>query len=165
MRRIVGVCSIQHTSAADCSLVETTVSANASSSRAESTAGSFEILIDGLCPLCKREARFLEWLDKGRGRLVLTDITDPGFDPASYGTTMDEVMGSIHARNADGTMVTGMEVFRIAYSRVGWGWFMGWTGWPVFRPLVDAGYRWFAKHRLRLTGHADRCPDGRCKVG
>lgn len=128
-------------------------------------ADALEILIDGLCPLCKREAKFLQWLDKGRGRLVMTDIAAAGFDPAPYGATMDQVMGSIHARKADGTIVTGMEVFRLAYARVGWGWFMGWTGWPLVRPLIDAAYRVFARLRLRLSPHAQDCSDSRCKIG
>ena len=126
--------------------------------------GPLEILIDGLCPLCKQEARLLARMDKGRGRLILTDITSEGFNPADYNRTFEDVMGSIHARKADGSLVTGMEVFRLAYASVGWGWLVGWTKWPIIKPLVDASYRWFARNRLRLTGHADRCDLGRCRV-
>ncbi len=127
-------------------------------------ADALEVLIDGLCPLCKREARFLERLDKGRGRLVMTDITAPGFDASDYGKTFDDLMGEIHAVRPGGELVTGVEVFREAYSRVGWGWLLAWTRWPVLRQVSDAAYRWFARNRLRLTGHADRCEEGRCKV-
>ncbi len=128
-----------------------------------------EILIDGLCPLCAKEAKLLEWLDGDKGRLKMTDIAAEDFDASRYGKTFEEVMGEIHAVMPDGTLITGVEVFRQAYSRIGWGWLLGWTRWPVFNRIADAGYRWFAKNRLKLTGHGDRCnldPDqpGRCKV-
>jgi predicted DCC family thiol-disulfide oxidoreductase YuxK len=122
------------------------------------------VLIDGDCPLCKHEARLLERLDKGRGRLELIDITAPDFDPARFGRTHDEVMGHIHGVTPEGEVVTGMEVFRQAYRAIGWGWLWAPTGWPVLRPLFDLAYRFFAKHRLRLTGRKDACEDGRCRV-
>lgn len=123
---------------------------------------TYEILVDGDCPLCAKEARLLSRLDKGRGRLRITDITEPGFDATAYGTSYDEVMGTIHGRSADGNVQTGVEVFRRAYGAVGWGWLLGWTRLPVIRPVVDAVYRFFARHRLRLTGRS--CEDGRCRV-
>ena len=124
----------------------------------------FTILIDGECPLCLHEANLLRKLDGGRGRLELVDIADPAFDAGRYGTTFDAVMGSIHGVKGDGGLVHGVEVFRRAYAAVGWGWLWAPTGWPLVKPVVDACYRWFAKHRLRLTGRKDPCVDGRCRV-
>ena len=126
--------------------------------------GPVTVLIDGDCPLCKHEAGLLERLDKGRGRLRLVDITAPDFDASDYGRTYDEVMGHIHGVTPEGEIVTGMEVFRQAYRAIGWGWLWAPTGWPVLRPIFDAAYRFFAKHRLRLTGRKDACEDGRCRV-
>ncbi|MEM7755535.1 MAG: DUF393 domain-containing protein [Planctomycetota bacterium] len=125
----------------------------------------FTILIDGECPLCAHEANFLRWLDRGKGRLDLVDITEPAFDAGVYGTTFDAVMGSIHGVRPDGGLVDGVEVFRRAYAAVGWGWLWAPTGWPVIKPIVDAAYKFFAKHRLRLTGRPNACEDGRCRVG
>lgn len=121
---------------------------------------TYEILVDGECPLCAKEAAFLHRLDGGRGRLRITDITKPGFDAEEYGTTYEEVMGTIHGRSAGGEVQRGVEVFRRAYGAVGWGWLLGWTRLPFIRGIVDVVYRWFARHRLRLTGRsceADRC--------
>jgi len=129
------------------------------------TQPEFTILIDGECPLCAHEANFLRWLDRGRGRLALVDIAEPGFDAGRFGTTFETVMGSIHGVKADGALVHGVEVFRRAYAAVGWGWLWAPTGWPGIRLVVDAAYRWFAKHRLTLTGRKDACDDGRCRVG
>ena len=92
------------------------------------------------------------------------DITDKMFDPAAYGTTHSEVMGTIHGV-ADGELVTGMEVFRRAYAAVGWGWLWAPTGWPGLKWLFDASYRWFARNRLRLTGReGEECDGDRCRV-
>ncbi|MHC4949249.1 MAG: thiol-disulfide oxidoreductase DCC family protein [Planctomycetota bacterium] len=123
---------------------------------------TFTILIDGDCPLCRREAALLARLDRGRGGLRLVDIAAPGFDPGPLGRTRDDLMGEIHGLDADGRLVTGMEVFRGAYAAVGAGWLLAPTAWWPLRPLLDAAYRWFARHRLRLTGRAAGCA-GACR--
>ena len=122
------------------------------------------ILIDGDCPLCAREARLLERMDRGRGRLEMVDIAAPGFDPAAYGATMEQVTGSIHAYDEQARLHTGMAVFRHAYALVGWGWLLAPTGWPLLRPVFDAFYRWFARNRYRLTFRKDPCAAGRCRI-
>lgn len=128
---------------------------------AHTTMPALALLIDGACPLCRREADFLRRLDAGHGRLAFVDITAPDFDAERYGRTQADVMGQIHAVMPDGTLVAGMEVFRRAYAAVGWGWLVAPTGWPLLRPLVDSAYRWFARNRRRFTGRA-ACDDGRC---
>jgi predicted DCC family thiol-disulfide oxidoreductase YuxK len=124
----------------------------------------FRILIDGLCPLCQREATLMARLDKGRGNLIIEDIAAPSFDAAKYGTTFETVMGSIHGVLPDGRLVQGMEVFRRAYATVGCGWVLAWTRWPIAKQLTDAAYVVFAKYRLGLTGRKDACEGGRCKL-
>lgn len=94
----------------------------------------------------------------------MIDISAPEFDPGQWGLTLEEVMGRIHAVARDGSLVTGMEVFRRAYAAVGWGWLWAPTGWPVFRPMFDAFYRWFARNRYRLTGRSVPCEADRCRV-
>lgn len=122
-----------------------------------------KLLFDGECPLCTREVRLLERLNK-RGRLALEDIAAPGFDPAAYGRTLEQLMGHIHAVLPDGQLVTGMEAFRRSYTAVGLGALAAPTGWPGLRSLFDHGYSWFARNRLRLTGRASDCDAGRCAV-
>jgi len=124
----------------------------------------FKILIDGECPLCKREGRILAWLDRGRNRLVIEDITAADFDPKGYGVSMQELMGQIHGVLPDGTLLKGMEVFRRAYDAVGLGWLLAPTRWPILRSISDAGYAWFVRNRLRLTGRSGACDSGRCRV-
>jgi apolipoprotein D and lipocalin family protein len=113
------------------------------------------VLYDGDCPLCSREIRFLEKLDRGRGRIQFEDIAEPSFDPGAYGLDAGAVMARIHGVLQDGTVIGGVEVFRRAYAAVGMGWLLAWTRWPGLRRLADLAYRTFARNRLRWTG---RCP-------
>ena len=119
----------------------------------------FTILIDGQCALCRREAAFMQRLDRGRGLLRIVDIAAPDFEAGAFGVTIDALMGQIHGVAPDGTMLRGMEVFRRAWRAVGYGWVLAPTAWPLVRPIADAAYRWFARHRLRLTG---RCTPESC---
>lgn len=132
------------------------------------TASSPEVtvFIDGLCPLCRHEAKLLSRLDKGRGRLALVDIAAPDFDAGAYGRTQDDLMRSIHALCVDGSMVTGMEVFRRAYAAVGWGWLWAPTGWPGVRWVFDRLYSVFARVRpyLRRGEKAGACEADRCRA-
>lgn len=122
----------------------------------------FKILIDGECPICRREASFLRWLDDGRGRLAIEDITAPEFDPAGYGTTMEALMGQIHGVTPRGTLVKGMTVFRRAYDAVGLGWLLAPTNWPIVKPIADRCYAIFARNRYRLTRRTGACTSDRC---
>jgi len=125
----------------------------------------FKVLIDGMCPVCRREGDLLRWLDRGHGRLAIEDISAPGFDPAGYGTSMEKLMGQIHGVTPGGTLVTGMAVFRRAYDAVGLGWLLAPTNWPILRPIADAGYAWFARHRHWLTGRSETCDSEHCRIG
>lgn len=108
----------------------------------------FEIFIDGGCSLCSREAGLLRRLDRGRGRLKLTDLASPEFERSDHGLSYEQVMRSIHGMTPDGRVVHGVEVFRRAYEAVGLGWLWAPTGWPVLRPLADEVYRAFARWRF-----------------
>lgn len=119
-----------------------------------------EMFFDGDCPLCVRETNVLRKMDR-RGRIKFTDIAAPEFKADEHGKTFDELMEKMHGRLADGTWVTGVEVFRRLYSAVGFGRVMWLTRVPGVSHALDLGYRIFAANRLRLTG---RCAGGVCKV-
>jgi len=110
----------------------------------------FKILYDGDCPLCRREARFLQKRNLA-GWLAFEDIAAPGFDPAVYHATRDQLMGVIHG------------VFPEAYRAVGLGWVLAPTGWPGLRWLADRAYDWFARHRMGIGQWFGRqCDSGTC---
>ncbi|MBT8446733.1 MAG: DUF393 domain-containing protein [Gammaproteobacteria bacterium] len=111
----------------------------------------YTIYYDGDCPICALEIRNLRRLDDD-GRLDFVDVTAPAFDAASSGKTREELLARMHARRADGSIETGMQVFRGAYERVGKGWMVRWTGWPGVRQVFDWLYLRFANNRERLGG-------------
>jgi ligand-binding SRPBCC domain-containing protein/predicted DCC family thiol-disulfide oxidoreductase YuxK len=139
--------------------------ANAARARPAGENWQVKLLYDGACPFCMAEVRFLARRNDGNS-LAMEDIAAPGFDAGRFDLDQESVEGKIHAILPDGSVVTGMEVFRRIYSAVGLGWLMAPTGWPVLRPIFDWGYKWFARHRVRLGNLAGRpaCTETRCQT-
>jgi predicted DCC family thiol-disulfide oxidoreductase YuxK len=124
----------------------------------------FKVLYDGECPFCRIEARWLRHLNRS-GQLIIEDIAEPGFDPAQYGSTLPELMGTLHGVFPDGRKTLGVETFREAYRAVGLGWILAPTGWPVLRPIFDFLYRLFARNRVRMGRLFGRsCAGDRCAI-
>lgn len=126
---------------------------------------ALEMFHDGDCPLCMREVRMLQRLDR-RGAITFTDIAAPGF-VAPPGRSLAELNRTMHARQ-DGEWVEGVEVFRQLYAAVGLGPLVAFTRLPGLSGALDWGYAKFAKNRLRLTGRCDsgvcELPDGSARV-
>jgi len=120
------------------------------------------VMYDGLCPMCSREISFLQ----GRcsdDSVVFEDIADPKFDPAKFGLTMDEVIGSMHAVRTDGTVLRGVDVFIEVYRHCRLNWLADVLAFRPARPVFDFFYRVFARIRpwfSKLDREAcnDRCP-------
>lgn len=108
------------------------------------------LLYDANCAVCSLEMDHLRSLN-AEGRLQFVDISAPGFDPAPYGVTLAAMDAEIHARRADGEVIRGVQVLRLAYEAVGLGWVLRPTAWPPLRGLSDVGYRLFARHRRRIS--------------
>lgn len=124
--------------------------------------GRFTLLYDGACVFCVREVRWLQLWNR-RGLLAFEDVSAPGFDPARYGTTQEALMQVMHGVYPDGRIVRALDAFREAYRLVGLGWILAPTKWPVFRPLFEALYRLFARHRMPLGSlFGQSCASGAC---
>ena len=119
-----------------------------------------EVFYDGDCPLCVREIGLIRWMDR-RGQIRFTDIAEGRFDATVYGKSHDELMAEIHGRDSAGRWLVGVEVFRRLYGAVGFGPLAAASRLPGVSHVLDAGYAFFAKRRLWLTG---RCADGSCRV-
>ena len=137
------------------------------------------LLYEEACPLCKLEVDNLK-ARNDKGLLRFVDVSAPGFDPAPYGVSLSDMMEAIHAVKPDGSVIRGVEVFRLAYGAVGLGWLTMPTGWPFLKPLFDRGYIHLARNRHGLSGkfawllsgiaarRADRrsrrCREGHCDL-
>jgi predicted DCC family thiol-disulfide oxidoreductase YuxK len=108
------------------------------------------LLYDGACPVCNLEMDNLKARNTA-GLLRFVDISVPLFDAVPYGATLEAMNGLIHAQRPDGSLVVGVEVFRLAYGAVGLGHLTAPTAWPVLKPLIDVAYKVFARNRYGFS--------------
>ncbi|MDR0717696.1 MAG: DUF393 domain-containing protein [Azoarcus sp.] len=111
-----------------------------------------EFLYDGDCAICRCDVANLRRRDRQR-RLRFIDVADPAFDPAPYGRAREALLARITARRADGLIVEGPEVFRLALAAVGLGWIAAPTRLPVLAQITELAYACFARHRTWLSKH------------
>ena len=109
-----------------------------------------EFLFDGQCRICLYDVAHLRQLDKA-GRLIFVDASAADFDAAPYGGDREALLARIHARLADGRMVAGVEVFRLALGAVGYAWLVAPTRWPGLSQFSELAYSVFARHRITLS--------------
>jgi predicted DCC family thiol-disulfide oxidoreductase YuxK len=117
------------------------------------------LLYDAACPVCALEMDHLRARNDA-GRLAFVDISAPGFDPAPYGATFAEMDAQIHAVRADGQLMKGVQVLRLAYEAVGLGWVMRPVGFAPLRGPSELAYRLFARHRRTISRIAAPLIDG-----
>lgn len=111
------------------------------------------MLYDGDCPLCMKEVNFLKDRNEKYQAIDFVDIAAEDYSPeANAGIEWETAMDKIHAIEADGRVITGIEVFRRLYEVVGLGWVYGITKNPVVGRLADRVYDFWAKYRLPITG-------------
>ena len=121
------------------------------------------VFFDGACPICAREISLMRRLDR-HGRLAFCDFSSPGYDAAATGLAVADLSAVIHARWADGTVITSVDVFRGMWDAVGLGGLVWLSRLPVFEPILQRGYAWFARNRLWLTGRANGCTENTCNA-
>ena len=129
-----------------------------------STSPELTLLYDGGCPLCVREVTFLRRRDREQS-IRFIDVDAQDYCPEDWcGISYRQAMARIHAIQADGTVLTDVEVFREAYRLIGLGWLYAPTRWPLLGPVVDAFYRVWARYRLQITNRAslDQLCQERC---
>lgn len=117
------------------------------------THAPLKIYYDASCPMCASEMRALKALDK-EDRLDLVDCSAAQFDPASVapeGVTRSALMARIHARDADGRWLVGIDVFEAAYRAAGLNTAARLCGSRVLRPLLNRLYPLIADHRQLLS--------------
>jgi len=120
------------------------------------------VFFDGACPICDREIALMKRLDRRR-RLEFCDFSAQEYDAASSGFATADLGAVIHARWADGSIITGVEVFRAMWEAVGLGFLARLSRLSLVEPLVLNAYAWFARNRLRLTGRSHECTGDACR--
>lgn len=109
------------------------------------------IYYDASCPLCRTEMETLKQADD-TNQLILVDCSQTAMQlPDSCPVTRDALMSRIHAQDAMGSWITGVDVFAAAYTVTGFT-KMGklWSS-RILRPLLSRAYPWVADHRQWLS--------------
>jgi len=112
------------------------------------------VFYDASCPMCASEMHAIKTLDRD-GRIVLVDCSASGFDDSALaegGYCRVDAMTLIHARDADGRWLIGIDVFQAAYRAAGLATIARFWGSRRLRPLLERIYPWVARHRQRLSG-------------
>lgn len=111
------------------------------------------IYYDASCPLCREEMQAIVASDR-EGRIQLHDASGPeGVDghARAAGLTREQLMRLIHARDAEGRWLVGVDVFVVAYGAVGLSGIARFWSHPRLRPLLDRVYPWIARARQPLS--------------
>ncbi|WP_447529312.1 thiol-disulfide oxidoreductase DCC family protein [Vreelandella sp. TE19] len=116
---------------------------------AKNAAAPVTLFYDGRCPFCQKE---VAWLSKHhhRNRVELVDIRAEGFEPMPSGPAFDALMGKLHVLDNNGAWYIGMDASRALYSVLGYRRWVWLSCLPGLRGVMNAGYRLFARHRVRL---------------
>ena len=125
------------------------------------------LYFDGRFPACIGYALFLHRADRHR-RLAFVDITAERFDPAPLHTDLAALNRTLHARRANGDMLTGVPAICAAFALAGKGWMTLPLRLPVLRALAVPSYLVVARHRHRLSRllglrAPPGCTDGLCR--
>jgi len=113
------------------------------------TAYPITVYYDASCALCRSEIESLKSRDTG-DRLRLVDCSAADF-VVPEGATRDALMSRIHARDADGAWLRGVDVFAAVYEAAAFPRLARLYRAPALRPLFDRMYPWIADHRRALS--------------
>jgi predicted DCC family thiol-disulfide oxidoreductase YuxK len=110
------------------------------------------IYYDSACPICSTEMGTLMSLDVDH-RLVLFDGAGGALDAACIeaGLSSQQLLAIIHARDADGRWIEGIDVFVAAYRAAGLSALASLFADRRLRPIWDRVYPWIARNRYRLS--------------
>jgi predicted DCC family thiol-disulfide oxidoreductase YuxK len=111
------------------------------------------IFYDASCPLCRKEMHALKEYDE-QDRLRLVDCSNDDFqdDLAQQAKiSRTDMMNLIHARDASGRWIIGVDVFVYAYRAGGIEGAARLFESRSLRPLLNRVYPWVARNRMVLS--------------
>ncbi|MEY4729525.1 MAG: hypothetical protein RL020_683 [Pseudomonadota bacterium] len=111
------------------------------------------IFYDASCPLCRKEMHALKDYD-AQDRLRLIDCSTATFHDASAvqaKISTADMLRLIHARDASGRWIIGVDVFVLAYRAAGIEAVAGFFEFRPLRPFLNRLYPWIARNRMALS--------------
>jgi len=109
------------------------------------------IFYDASCPICATEMHTIKETDF-HNQLILIDCSNQDFkEPAFCPSTKDIMMERIHAVDATGQWIKGVDVFQVAYQAAGFHQLSRFWGSKTLRPILSRAYPWIADNRHWLS--------------
>lgn len=109
------------------------------------------IFYDASCPICATEMQTIKETDF-HNQLILIDCSSQDFtEPAYCPSTKAIMMERIHAVDAAGQWIKGVDVFEAAYQAAGFTKLSRFWGSKTLRPILTRAYPWVADNRHWLS--------------
>lgn len=110
------------------------------------------IFYDASCPICKSEMEAIKISDV-QNKLNLVDCSPTTFDVKKYTNSISQtdMMTCIHALDANGAWLKGVDVFAAAYSVTGFDFIAAIWANKTLRPITTRLYPWIANNRQLLS--------------
>ncbi len=109
------------------------------------------IYYDASCPLCSAEMHTIKETDF-ENKLILVDCSSDSFkEPAFCPTDKETMMEHIHAQDAAGQWIKGVDVFAVAYRAAGFNSLSKFWGSSLMRPILIVAYPLIADNRHWLS--------------
>lgn len=109
------------------------------------------IYYDASCPLCAAEMHTLKEADNDN-KIILIDCSSEAFnEPPSCPATRQAMMERIHAVDANGKWITGIDVFAVTYKAAGYEKLGQLWGSKLLKPVLKRAYPLIADNRKWLS--------------
>lgn len=108
------------------------------------------IYFDGSCKLCSSEINNLVARDKYEA-ILLVDCSPQDFDDRGLPANRETMMNMIHARDAAGVWLRGVDVFIAAYRAADLNFVSRMLAHRWIKPLAARAYPWVVRNRFRLS--------------
>lgn len=108
------------------------------------------IYFDGSCRLCRSEIENIAARDAAK-RLIMIDCSPPDFDASGMPASRAFMMDMIHARDAAGEWIIGVDVFIAAYQAADVNLVSSLLAHPWIKPRAAEIYPWVVRNRYRIS--------------
>jgi predicted DCC family thiol-disulfide oxidoreductase YuxK len=108
------------------------------------------VYFDGTCKLCRSEFENIGARD-AHCELILIDCSPPDFDASGLPVTREMLMNVIHAHDASGKWISGVDVFIAAYQAADLNWVSTILHHRWFKPYAIGAYPWLVRNRYRIA--------------